>query len=199
MLIINVVREMSNTDSDIQHLTGKILLATPSISGNYLHKSMIYICAHDNHGAMGVIINKLIPDVTICRALKKLYVLDQGIKNINIHFGGLREPDRCFVFHSDDYMFSDSAIISNRIALTINSDILRVITSKEAPKRKMLCCGCCLWESEQLEEEVAAGYWVPIEADEALIFGNPKVDKWSKALLKIGSRTNVFSGSSGNA
>lgn len=190
---------MSNIDSDIQHLTGRILLATPSIPGNYLQKSMIYICAHDNYGAMGVIINKLIPNVNICKALKKLRILDQGIKNIDIHFGGLEEPDRCFVFHSDDYMFADSTIISDNIALTINSDIIQVITSKNTPKRKMLCCGCCLWESKQLEQEIAAGYWVPIEADEALMFGNPKVDKWSKALLKIGSHTNVFSGASGNA
>jgi putative AlgH/UPF0301 family transcriptional regulator len=44
-----------------------------------------------------------------------------------------------------------------------------------------------------LENEVASSYWIPIEADEALIFGDSKVDKWSKALLKIGSHTSVFS------
>ena len=63
----------------------------------------------------------------------------------------------------------------------------------------MLCMGCCLWEADQLEEEVASGYWVPIEADEALIFGDPRADKWSKALLKIGSHSNVFAEAAGNA
>jgi putative AlgH/UPF0301 family transcriptional regulator len=59
--------------------------------------------------------------------------------------------------------------------------------------------GCCIWDSELLENEVASGYWIPVALDEALIFGDPKVDKWSKALLKIGSKTGVFSDIPGNA
>ena len=190
---------MSNKDNDIQHLSGKILLATPSISEGYLSKTMVYICAHDKNGAMGVIINKMIPNMSIRSILKNLRIGSRGVQNIDIHFGGLEDADRCFIFHSDDYMTQGSTIISNHIALTINSDILRVITSEGGPERKMLCMGCCLWEADQLEEEVASGYWVPIEADEALIFGDPRADKWSKALLKIGSHTNVFAEAAGNA
>ena len=190
---------MSNKDSDIQHLTGKILLATPTVSDSYLNKTMVYICAHDKNGAMGVIINKMIPNMSVCSILKNLRVGAKGVQDIDIHFGGLEDTDRCFIFHSDDYMSQGSMIISEHIALTINPDILRVITSDGGPERKMLCIGCCTWEPEQLEEEVASGYWVPIEADEALIFGDPRADKWSKALLKIGSRTNVFAEDAGNA
>jgi putative transcriptional regulator len=96
-------------------------------------------------------------------------------------------------------MTSDSSIIGGHIALTINGDVIKVIASHIGPKRKLLCMGCCIWETEQLENEVASSYWIPIDSDEALVFGDPKADKWSKALLKIGSQTNMFSDLQGNA
>ena len=34
------------------------LISMPHMSDPFFHKSLIYICEHDNEGAMGVIINK---------------------------------------------------------------------------------------------------------------------------------------------
>jgi putative AlgH/UPF0301 family transcriptional regulator len=113
--------------------------------------------------------------------------------DLNIHFGGGDEINRCFVLHSDDYMSPNSCLIYKHIALTINKDIINVITANGGPAKKLICIGCYIWDSDQLEDEVASSYWIPVEQDEALIFGDPKVDKWSKALMKIGSKTNMFS------
>jgi putative transcriptional regulator len=190
---------MSNEDNNIRNLTGKILFSTSSISNEYLSKSMVYLCSHDKSGAMGIIINKLIPNMTVYNILKKMEINANDLENLDILFGGVEETDRCFILHSDDYMSSNSTIISGHIALTINGDILNIITSSKGPEKKLLCLGCCIWETDQLENEVASSYWIPVDPDEALIFGNPKVDKWSKAWLKIGSQTNVFLNSQGNA
>ncbi|MDR0632162.1 MAG: YqgE/AlgH family protein [Holosporaceae bacterium] len=189
---------MSN--NDIRNLTGKILLSTQAISNEYPNKSMIYLCSHDKNGAIGIVINKLIPEMNVCNILKRLSMdMEESVENLDILFGGSEEIDKCFILHSDDYMSSNSTIISNHIALTVNGDILKVITSTGGPTKKLLCMGCCLWDMEQLENEVASSYWIPIDPDEALIFGNPKADKWSKALLKIGSQTNMFSDFQGTA
>lgn len=190
---------MISIDNDIQNLTGKILVSTSSISKEYLNKSMIFVCSHDKNGAMGVIINKLIPNMNMKDLLTKLEINRKNIKNIDIHFGGREEIDRCFVLHSDDCLVIDSTIITKNIAMTINTDIIKAITSSVDSKKKIFCLGCCLWDSEQLENEVASSHWIPIEADEALIFGDPNTDKWSKALLKIGSQTTLFSNIHGNA
>jgi putative transcriptional regulator len=160
---------------------------------------MIYLCSHDEKGAMGVIVNKIIPEMNVFEIFKKLKINTEGLKNLNIHFGGIEEIDRCFILHSDDYMSPNSKIIGGHTALMINGDILKVISSVGGPREKLICMGCCVWEAEQLEDEVAASCWVPIDADDALIFGDPKADKWSKSLLKIGSNTNVFSDLQGNA
>jgi putative transcriptional regulator len=95
-------------------------------------------------------------------------------------------------------MSSDSIPVDNHIALTVSKDILKVVAAKGGPSKKLICVGCCIWDTDQLENEVASSYWVPIKQDEALIFGDPKVDKWSKALLKIGSKTSIFSDIQGN-
>jgi putative transcriptional regulator len=160
---------------------------------------MVFVCSHDKNGAMGIVINKLIPDMNLQKIMQKLKINSDGIDNADIYFGGTEEIDRCFILHSDDYLVSESNIINNRIALTVSVDIIRALVSKGGPSKKILCMGCCLWEGYQLENEVASSYWIPIEADEALIFGDPKVDKWSKALMKIGFRTNLFSDVHGNA
>jgi putative transcriptional regulator len=190
---------MSNVKNDIENLTGKILLATPAISNEYLSKSMVFICSHDRTGAMGLVINKPIPNMDIKSLLQKLQVNSDGLENLEMHFGGLEETDRCFILHSDDYLASESTRIKNNIALTINTDIIRASTSNSGPQKKIICIGCCMWEVEQLENEVASSYWIPIESDEALIFGDPRADKWSKALLKIGLHTNLFLNMSGTA
>ena len=195
----NTVKYMSNVKNDIENLTGKILLATPAISNEYLSKSMVFICSHDRTGAMGLVINKPIPNMDIKSLLQKLQVNSDGLENLEMHFGGLEETDRCFILHSDDYLASESTRIINNIALTINTDIIRASTSNSDPQKKIICIGCCMWEVEQLENEVASSYWIPIESDEALIFGDPRADKWSKALLKIGLHTNLFLNMSGTA
>ncbi|MDR2268133.1 MAG: YqgE/AlgH family protein [Holosporaceae bacterium] len=117
---------MSNKCSDIHNLVGKILLSTPSISNEYLNKSMVYICSHDKNGAMGIVVNKLIPNMNIKDILKRLNIKSDGFENLDTYFGGAEEINRCFILHSDDYLSSESTIISNNIALTINADIMYV-------------------------------------------------------------------------
>lgn len=198
-----MVKHMSKLKNDVKNLTGKILLATPAISNEYLSRSMVLVCSQDDNGAMGLIINKPMPNMNIRKLITKLNWGDVGgLDNFNVYFGGLEETDRCFVLHSDECMSEESAIIRDGVALTINSDIIRASVSGgwyQSPREKMICIGCCMWDADQLENEVASSYWIPVESDEALIFGNPRADKWSKALLKIGVHTNLFSRESGNA
>ncbi len=194
-------KDMNNRNNDLQNLTGYILLATPTIVSEYLSQSMIYICDHSKDGAMGVVINKLIPDVHILNIFRKwkLGNNDSSFKDLHIHFGGMDEIDKCFIIHSDDCMVKNSQIIKNHTALTISDDIIKSFITSGGPKRKILCMGCCTWTNGQLENEIASNYWIPIPADEALIFGDPFSDKWGKAFLKIGLHSKLFSDKSGNA
>ncbi len=195
---------MNNKDmrnNRLTNLTGYILLSSPNMISNYLNRSMIYICDHSNDGALGVVINKLIPDINILSILKRLNIKNEQIMDSFplIYFGGIEEIDKCFIVHSDECMIKYSQIINNHIALTISDNFVKSFTELSESKRKIVCIGCYTWSKSQLENEIASNYWIPIPADEALIFGNPFVDKWSKAFLKIGMNSKLFLNQRGNA
>ena len=191
-----MVRNMFNGE-DIRNLTGKILLSTPIIASEYLSKTMVYICKHDEEGAIGVIINKPIPNLNAHAILKSLKVEVEGVDDINLRFGGLESVDKCFILHSDDFVEENSICITKDISLTVESDIIRALAFGR--QNKVICIGCCVWSAQQLEEEVISGYWIPIKHDAALIFGDVSIDKWKKGLLKIGSNSSIILKYSGNA
>ena len=42
-------------------LVGKLLIAMPSIKGDDFERSVVFLCAHSEDGAMGLVINKPAP------------------------------------------------------------------------------------------------------------------------------------------
>ncbi|MDR2766672.1 MAG: YqgE/AlgH family protein [Holosporaceae bacterium] len=192
------MENMRNRESNVQKLQGKLLLSTSSISNEYLKKTIIFVCDHGKNGAMGVIINKLVPNMSVRCILEKLHMNTDGVEDLEIHFGGLDEMDRCFVVHSSDHMAPGSKLIMEGLAISTDEDVLGIV-SCATPKRKMLCMGCCIWTPEQLESEVTGGQWIAVDGDEKLIFDDPREDKWNAALSKIGSSTNLFSHIEGSA
>jgi len=45
------------------YLSGKLLIAMPSMGDPRFHRAVIYVCAHDENGAMGLVINHVMPGV----------------------------------------------------------------------------------------------------------------------------------------
>lgn len=182
---------MSNRENDIQDLTGKILLATPNISDAYMSKSMVYICEHSDKGAMGVVINKILPNMNLLQIFTKMNFGDVG--DLEIHIGGDRDIDRGYILHTNKNIAENTVSVHDNILVTTCDNLVNSFAfMMSEPERKILCLGCYRWDSQQLEDEVAANYWIPIRADEALIFGDPYADKWGKAFLKIGLHFPLF-------
>ena len=61
----------SNETSKEGYLTGRLLLAMPSLGDPRFHKAVIFVCAHDEHGAMGLVINHLMPGVDLQHLLEQ--------------------------------------------------------------------------------------------------------------------------------
>ena len=195
-VIISLSEIMSNRENDLQNLTGKVLLATPNISDAYVHKSIVFICKHSKEGALGVIVNKIIPQLPFVTHMK----LDDIIGNAKIHIGGNTDIDNCYILHTNSNLSGNTIPICDDIFLTRCDDIVRSLSFvNNEPERKILCLGCYNWDPQQLENEITSNYWIPIPADEALIFGSSYVDKWDKAFLKIGLHSSLFLNKSGIA
>jgi putative transcriptional regulator len=172
---------------DRGYLSGKLLIATPSIGDTRFDHSVVLMCDHTSEHAMGIILNKPV------EGLQMPAVLDQlGVENANVAAdfpvlnGGPVECDRGFVVHSNDYESEGST-------LSINPH------SESPPRQSLLALGYAGWGPGQIESELVANAWLVVDADEDLIFDDDAPAKWEKALEKIGVSPEHLSSLSGSA
>ncbi len=191
---------MSDGATDEGYLTGQILIAMPQMQDPRFARSVIYMCAHTAEGAMGLVVNKLMDNVSFPDLLDQLSIdADEVEEKIEIHFGGPVETGRGFVLHSADYVQESTLVIDESVALTATIDILREIARGAGPRRSILALGYAGWGPGQLDGEIQQNGWLSAPADDSLIFGPGHGDRWEKALAKLGISAHMLSGDAGRA
>jgi putative transcriptional regulator len=189
-------------------LDGQLLVAMPLMSDRRFARSVVYLCAHSEDGAMGLIINQRAPHISFPDLLERLGIVpsdsEDGLSNdilsMSIHVGGPVETGRGFVLHSSDYFANDSTLpIEDGVCLTATIDILKAIATGEGPDHAILALGYAGWSPGQLESEIQANGWLNCPADPDLIF-NPDVEsKYTRAFAKIGIDPSHLVSDSGHA
>lgn len=176
-------------------LKGQLLVAMPLMTDRRFARSVIYMCAHSDEGAMGLIINHRADHISFPDLLERLGIIsdepEDGISNDifdrQVHVGGPVETGRGFVLHSSDYHATDSTLpIDREISLTASIEILKAIASGEGPAHAMLALGYAGWSAGQLESEIQANGWLHCPADLDLLFDPDLEAKYARALAKIG-------------
>ena len=191
---------MGETQTDTGYLTGQLLVAMPSMRDPRFTRSVIYMCAHNADGAMGLVVNRLVGSITFPDLLEQLGIeASQSSGAIRVHFGGPVEAERGFVLHSTDYVQSGTMVVDQGVALTGTIDILRDMASGHGPRRSLLALGYAGWGPGQLDAEIQANGWLSVPADEGLVFDDGLDDKWERAIGKIGIDFNKLSGEAGHA
>jgi len=176
-----------NAKNDSLYLTGQLLVAMPGLADPRFAKSVIYMCAHNAEGAMGLVLNKTIESLTFPDLLSQLGIVgSSGGIPIRIHFGGPVESGRGFVLHSADYVQDATMVVDTAVALTATIDILKAIAQGAGPKQRLLALGYSGWGAGQLDAEIKANGWLNVPADDELVFGADLDGKWLKAMKKIG-------------
>ena len=155
------------------NLTGHFLIAMPALTDPYFSKSVTFICAHNQDGAMGVVINRP-TDITYNALFEKINVelLNSSIANQPVLYGGPVQPERGFVLHPSTKLKSgdleqtnwDSSItIADNTALTTSKDILEAVALGEGPDKMLLTLGYAGWTPGQLEHEIAQNSWLSVQ------------------------------------
>jgi len=179
---------------------GQVLLAMPAMSDPRFERSVIYVCAHNAEGAMGIVINKTLDSIDFHELLDELDIpTDEKSQDIAVHFGGPVENQRGFVLHSSDYQHSETLFVDEKVGLTATVKVLRDLASGDGPAQSILALGYAGWGPGQLESEFQENAWLSIPASDALLFEIANDDKWERAFNSIGVDLSVLSGSSGRA
>lgn len=166
-----------------RYLAGQLLVATPEMGDPRFVETVIYMVKHDQHGAMGLIINRPLAKGPIADLLKALGADSEGAQGeIILHYGGPVEPEDAFILHSDDQLMDTTKVVGEGIAFTADLELLRAIALGKGPKRNLFILGYAGWATGQLEAEIEANGWFTIPADKELIFGPNPETKWNRAL-----------------
>ena len=82
------------------NLTGKVLIAMPGMADPRFQRSVVLVCAHSEEGAMGLVLNRPLPEIGFGDLLEQLGIeADEDARPIEVRFGGPVEPGRGFVLH----------------------------------------------------------------------------------------------------
>jgi putative transcriptional regulator len=190
------------------YLDGQMLIAMPAMGDERFERTLIYICAHSDEGAMGIVVNQVAGNINFPDLLAQLevipaadrIVLPQRAETVKVLKGGPVETGRGFVLHSADFYIENSTLpIDEGICLTATVDILKAIARGGGPDSAILALGYAGWEPGQLENEIQQNGWLHCAADKDLIFGTELETKYDKALQKIGIDLAMLSTEAGHA
>ena len=185
---------------ETEYLTGQLLVAMPQMEDQRFARSVVYICAHTEDGAMGLILNKLAEAINFSDLLEQLNLPTDTVSGkTRVHFGGPVETGRGFVLHSDDFTQNASLLIEKGVALTATVDILTAISEGNGPRNYLLALGYAGWAPGQLDSEIHANGWLIAPADADLLFGSKIENKWYTALSNLGIDITMLSSDAGHA
>src|SRR3954452_5028718 len=100
------------------YLDGQMLIAMPAMNDERFTRSLIYVCAHSNEGAMGIVVNHLAGNINFPDLLVQLEVipaadrieLPSRAEAVKVLKGGPVETGRGFVLHSADFFIENSTL-----------------------------------------------------------------------------------------
>jgi putative transcriptional regulator len=182
-------------------LEGKILIATPGMPDPRFERSVIFVCAHSDDGAMGIIVNKPFEGLGIRELLHKLEIpVTSNRAGGHVLFGGPVESGKGFVLHTSDYQSPEATLpVTSEIALTATRDVLCAIANGTGPLNWLFALGYAGWGPQQLEAEMGSNGWVHCDPDASLLFELDHAAKWRGALAKLGIDISGFSSEAGRA
>jgi putative transcriptional regulator len=181
-------------------LEGKLLIAMPGMGDPRFQHSVVFLCAHSDEGAMGMIINKPANDVNFKEILEQLSIkvtTDMGRQHV--YFGGPVEVARGFVLHTLDYTSHLHTLRVAGIGMTATQDVLEEIGKGTGPAQAIMALGYAGWGPNQLENEIASNGWLTCDCSHELIFDIPNAEKWGAALSTLGVDPMTLSATAGRA
>jgi putative transcriptional regulator len=182
------------------NLTHEFLIAMPALADPNFERTVVYICEHNDKGAIGLVINRS-TDLTLARLFDKIDLKLEIApwKDTPVFFGGPVQTERGFVLHSPAGNYSSSLAVADGIALTTSKDVLEAVASGSGPARMLVTLGHSSWGGGQLESEIARNSWLTVAARSEIIFDTPVEQRFDAALKLLGVDSSRLSGLAGHA
>jgi putative transcriptional regulator len=186
------------------NLTNQFLIAMPGMADENFSRTVVYMCEHNEKGALGLVINKPI-DIKLRNLFEKVELaLDRGeLAEQPVYFGGPVQTERGFVLHEqsggDTSPYTSTLIIPGGLEMTTSKDVLEAMAHGAGPKKVLVTLGYSGWSPGQLEDELGRNGWLNVDADPAVIFDTPVEQRYDRALSLLGIDPRMLSQEAGHA
>jgi putative transcriptional regulator len=181
-------------------LKNHFLIAMPNLNDTFFYHSVVYLCEHDDQGAMGLIINRP-TQIMLDELLTHVDIdsTDDSNKNQPILFGGPVHKSQGMVLHDSPQGWDSTLQLSDSLYLTTSMDILKHIGQGTGPENKLITLGYAGWDAGQLEDEIAENSWLTVESSSAVLFDVPTDQRWHAAAELLGVDINLLTSTAGHA
>jgi putative transcriptional regulator len=186
------------------NLTNQFLIAMPGMADESFARSVVYLCEHNEKGALGLVINKP-TDMTLGVLFEKIdLALDTpALAEQPVFYGGPVQTERGFVLHDvqadAQAPYSSSLQVPGGLAMTTSKDVLEALQQGRGPVRVLVTLGYSGWSAGQLEAELSRNGWLTVEALPEVIFDTPIADRYARALALLGVEAGMLSADAGHA
>lgn len=191
-------------EKDASALTGKLLLAMPGIGDPRFFKAVIYVCAHDENGAMGLVVNNAMPELSFQNLMDQIGLssdieIDLEKLAMPIMNGGPVDTARGFLLHTPDFKREETIIVDDEVSISGTVEALRDSITGKGPEDSLFILGYAGWTAGQLEGELGQNAWLVAEATGELLFRTENDEKWDEAVKGLGFDPAMLSISAGSA
>ncbi|WP_028310676.1 YqgE/AlgH family protein [Derxia gummosa] len=198
---------MPETTTDQTYsLAAQFLIAMPNMLDPNFAGSLVFLCEHNERGAMGLVVNRP-TDLTLDTLYEKIELqIDRKTADDKpVFYGGPVQTERGFVLHEPvaESDYSSSVSINDSLRLTTSKDVLEEMSHGAGPQRVLVTLGYAGWSTGQLESEIAANGWLTLEATPEvvarLLFDTPVEQRYATAMKQLGFDPMMLMSTPGHA
>lgn len=181
-------------------LNNHVLIAMPSLFETSYKQAVIYICEHQDHGTVGLIVNRPTKH-PLTMVFEQMHIdnITEDQHKKPVLFGGPIQQERGFVLHRPAGHWRTSTPLEDGIAVTTSSDILYSIAAGDGPTDSLVMLGYVGWDESQLEKEVLNNNWLICPYRSELLYEVPFEKRWEYAASTIGVKVDQLVSNSGHA
>jgi putative transcriptional regulator len=184
----------------MESFKGNFLIAMPAMADFNFSHTVSCISEHTAAGALGIIVNRILPDVSAKTIFEELKLEYTGrADSIPIHVGGPVHENEIFILHGEPFSWEGCMMITPTLALSNTMDVIRAVAGGRGPQSFMIALGCAGWGPGQLEYEIARNAWLTCPVDEKIVFSSPIEMRWNDAVRMMGIDPTLLSATPGHA
>ncbi|MCC7135484.1 MAG: YqgE/AlgH family protein [Nitrosomonas sp.] len=165
------------------NLTDHFLIAMPSLENSFFAKTLIYVCEHDEEGALGLVVNRP-TDISVEKLLQHLGISPGELRagSLPVLVGGPVQVDGGFVLHQPVGLWQSTLTTNATTGLTASIDILQAAAHHQGPDKMLVTLGYAGWAAGQLEQELAQNAWLTVPASAEILFEMPSEKRLPAAM-----------------